>query len=116
MTAWQVAVPTAATAVLSSALAVAVNIATGGDHSVWAWGAVVVLTVAVFAVSLWTQSTPTSDTRSPFGVDLRNLTAGRDMRFSRIRTRSSGFRARRLKAGQDMSFDIDVGHDDASQP
>ncbi|WP_157171919.1 hypothetical protein [Nocardia higoensis] len=64
-TMWRVVVPTALTAVLSTGSAVAVNYATGGDHSGWMWVAVAVLTVGVFAVSLWTQAAGSSTASQP---------------------------------------------------
>lgn len=114
----RVILPTAATAVMTTGLAVAVNYATGGDHSVWTWVAVVVLTVGVFAASLWVQSgqnTPPPGRQPVVGVDLRNVKAGRALRVKGIRATGTGVRARRVRSGGDMSFeDIHPGRDDAT--
>ncbi|MGV9540167.1 hypothetical protein [Nocardia beijingensis] len=122
--AWQavrrVAVPTAVTAVFSTGLAVAVNYATGGDHSVWMWAAVAVLTVAAFVGSLWMQlaaGPPSAGAELVPGVDLRNVKSGGRMGFKGIRAPGVGVRARKVQSGQDMSFeDIDAGRGDASHP
>jgi hypothetical protein len=117
---WRVVVPTTVTAGLSTGLAVAVNYATGGYHSAWMWVAVVVLTAGVLAASLWaqhTQSAPPAAAEPVPGVDLRDVRAGRTMRFKGIRAPGAGVRARRVRSGGDMSFeDIDAGHGDASHP
>ncbi|WP_405180924.1 hypothetical protein OG225_06970 [Nocardia sp. NBC_01377] len=109
----RVVAPTAVTAVLSTALAVAVNIATGGGPW-WVWALVAVLTVAVFAVSLWIQltgSAPAAGTPPVAGVDLRNARSDGAMRFEGIRAPGPAVRARDLASKGDMSFkDLDAGH------
>ncbi|WP_431957989.1 hypothetical protein [Nocardia lijiangensis] len=116
----RVVLPTAVTAVLTTGLAVAVNYATGGDHSVWAWVAVVVLTVGVFAASLWVQrgqSTPATDRELAIGVDLRNVKTKRGLLVKGVRSTGTGVRARRIRSGGDMSFeDIDTGRDNPTHP
>ena len=49
----RVAAPTAATAVATTALAVAVNYATGEHNSWWMWVAVAGLTAVMFGSSVW---------------------------------------------------------------
>lgn len=49
----QVLVPTSLAAMFSSALAVAVNVATAAMTDGWLWAAVVALTVLTFLTSLW---------------------------------------------------------------
>ncbi|MEU1548966.1 hypothetical protein [Nocardia sp. NPDC005745] len=116
----RVALPTAATAATSTALAAAVNYATGSDHSAWTWVAVVVLTVGVFAASLWVQrgqSTPPPESEPAVGVDLRDVKAGRALRVRGIRATGTGVRARRVRSGGDMTFeDIHSGRDDTPRP
>lgn len=107
----RVVAPTAVTAVLSTGLAVAINYATGGDHSGWMWVAVGALTVGVFAAALWVQHAQSTAGEQPrAGVDLRNVRAGRALRVKQVR---GGVRARGVRSGGDMSFeDIDAGRDD----
>ncbi|MEV0360258.1 hypothetical protein AB0H71_29805 [Nocardia sp. NPDC050697] len=122
---WQavrkVAVPTAATAVVSSGLAVAVNVATDGG-AVWAWVAVAMLTVAAFATSLWLQLAAQPPAPAPVlpppavGIDVEDASAGRDMRFGQVRGPGPGVRGRRLQAGRDMTFDGTDNRGDASHP
>ncbi|MGW6122366.1 hypothetical protein ACWFRF_25185 [Nocardia sp. NPDC055165] len=111
---------TATTALMTTGLAVAVNYATGGDHSVWMWVAVVVLTIGVFGASLWAQSgqsTPAAASEPAIGVNLRNVKAGGALRVKGIRAPGAGVRARKVRSEGDMSFEnIDAGHDGASQP
>ncbi|WP_063010643.1 hypothetical protein [Nocardia nova] len=110
----RVVAPTAVTAVMTTALAVAVNYATGGDHSVWTWVAVAALTGGVFAASLWLQrgqSVPGAAQEPLVGVDLQNVRAGKALRVKGVRGSGAGVRARRVRSGGDMSFeDIDTGH------
>ncbi|MBF6297765.1 hypothetical protein IU459_09430 [Nocardia amamiensis] len=112
--------PTAATAAMTTGLAVAVNYATGGDHSAWTWVAVAVLTVGVFAASLWVQrgqSTPPPGHEPTVGVDLCNVKAGRILRVKGIHATGTGVRARRVRSGGDMSFeDIDTGRNNPTHP
>ncbi len=114
----RIVLPTAATAVMTTGLAVAVNYATGGDHSVWMWVAVGVLTVGVFAASLWVQRGQSAPSREPAaGVDLRNVKAGRALRVNGIRAAGTGVRARKVRSGSDMTFeDIHTGRDDTTHP
>ncbi|MFC8529248.1 hypothetical protein [Nocardia sp. NPDC057227] len=112
------AVPTAATALVTTGLAVAVNYATGGG-AVWVWMAVAVLTVAAFGASLWLQfAAPAAGAVEPVaGVDLRNVKSGGRMGFEKIRAPGVGVRARRVRSKGDMSFeDIEAGRGDASHP
>ncbi|MFF5034493.1 hypothetical protein [Nocardia salmonicida] len=120
---WQVvrrvAVPTGVTAVVTTGLAVAVNYATGGDHSMWAWVAVAVLTVAAFGTSLWLQfaAQPSAPAPEPMpGMDVEDASAGRDMRFGQVHGTGPGVRGRRLQAGRDMTFDGTDSRGDASHP
>lgn len=114
---WSVVAPTGLTATLSTGLAISVNVATGGGHSVWAWVAVAVLTMGAFAVSLWIQqSAPLSaGSRRVAGVDLRNVKVGRDLRLTGIRSRDAGVRVRRVRVGQDMTVDQIDGHGGGAQ-
>ncbi|MGV9835332.1 hypothetical protein ACWDUL_14230 [Nocardia niigatensis] len=113
----RVVMPTAATAVLATGLAVAVNYATGANHSVWAWVAVVALTVGVFAVSLWVQHAPSTDRELAIGVDLRNVKTERGLRVKGVRSTGTGIRAARVRSGGDMSFeDIRTGVDNPTHP
>ncbi len=50
---------------VSTGLAVTVNYATGSGNSAWTWVAVGVLTVAVFAASLWMQNGQSTAAREP---------------------------------------------------
>ncbi|WP_229740406.1 hypothetical protein [Nocardia rhizosphaerihabitans] len=101
---------------MSTGLAVAVNYATGGDHSAWMWVAVAALTVGVFAVSLWMQSGQSvAAGESVVGVDLRNVKSGGALRIRKIR--GGGVRAHKVRSGGDISFeDIDASRNDASHP
>lgn len=119
---WQamrkVAVPTAATAVVTSGLAVAVNVATDGG-AVWAWVAVAVLTAAAFAASLWLQlaaQPPAPAAESVGGIDVEDAHAGKNMRFGKVSGPGVRVRGRRLEAGEDMTFDGTDSRGDASHP
>ena len=49
----RVVVPTVATAVIASATAITINLATSAPRSPWLWGGVAVITILSAAVSLW---------------------------------------------------------------
>jgi len=49
----RVALPTVASGIVTTALAIAINVATDGRYGVWAWVAVGALTIATLVVSLW---------------------------------------------------------------
>ncbi|MGH3568805.1 MAG: hypothetical protein ACRDRH_22815 [Pseudonocardia sp.] len=72
---WRVAVSTVATAVVSSGVAVVVNLATEWGTNVWAWAAVVVLTLVAAALSLWLARRSDASTRP--GVSMSG-SVGRD--------------------------------------
>ncbi|MGW4370490.1 hypothetical protein ACWEKT_33090 [Nocardia takedensis] len=101
---------------MTTSLAVAVNYATGGSHSMWVWVAVGLLTVGIFVTSLWVQraQSPPADFSQPvFAVDLRNVKAGREIRVKGVR--AGGVRARRVRSGADMTFeDIDLRRGDGT--
>ncbi|WP_157115173.1 hypothetical protein [Nocardia niwae] len=112
-------VPTAATAVLSTGLAVAVNYATGGGRSVWMWLAVAVLTVGVFATSLWMQRAQSSPVapEPASGIELGDVRAGGGLRAEGVRAPGTGVRVSKGRFGGDLDFkDIDAGRGDASHP
>ncbi|MEV0031773.1 hypothetical protein [Nocardia sp. NPDC050793] len=100
---------------MSTGLAVAVNYATGGDRSAWMWVTVAVLTVGVFAASLWAQRAQSAPAAAPDplpGLDIADAETVGAMRFKGIR----GVIARRLRADE-MSFEeINTGRGDASHP
>lgn len=115
----RVVVPTAATAVLSTGLAVTVNYATGGGHSVWMWLAVAVLTVGVFATSLWMQRAQSSPVapEPASGIELGDVQAGGGLRAEGVRAPGIGVRVSKGRFGGDLDFrDIDAGRGDASHP
>lgn len=106
---------TAAGALVSTGLGIAVNLATSSTYSGWVWVAVGVLTVGVFGVSLWAQHNQ-SAVSSAGEFDLGVVDAGRNLRFQNVRPRG-GFRIRKARSGQDMEFrDIEPGRGDASHP
>lgn len=109
----RVVAPTAVTAVMTTGLAVAVNYATGGDHSMWTWTAVGVLTVGAFAASMWLQHVQATPSPEPaVGMVLRNVKSGGGLRVKGIRASGTGVRAHKVRSRGDMSFeDIDAGHD-----
>ncbi|QBS41315.1 hypothetical protein DMB37_15485 [Nocardia sp. CS682] len=109
---------TAAGAVVTIGSGVIVNLATSGDYSGWVWVAVPVLTVAVFAVSLWAQHSQTTPVPTPpADVDLGTLDAGANLRLGKVQS-AGGFRVGGARSGQDMEFgDIETGRSgDASHP
>ncbi|MBV9314276.1 MAG: hypothetical protein JO100_11205 [Pseudonocardia sp.] len=55
---WRVAVPTAATAVVGSGVAVVINLATEWKTNPWAWIVVGVLTLLAMVLALWLASGP----------------------------------------------------------
>ncbi len=114
----RVIAPTAVTAVLSTGLAIAVNYATGGDHSVWMWVAVAVLTVGVFAASLWMQLAQSSaNPQSARGVFLRKVKSRGGLRAEGVRAPGTGVEVDGGRFGGDLEFkDIDAGRGDASHP
>lgn len=122
MASWQtvsrVVVPTAVTAVMSTGLAVAVNYATGGDHSAWMWAAVSALTVGCFGASLWLAVRQTSPVapEPTSGVDLSDVKAG-GLRIRGVRAAGTGVKVRKgsFRGDVDVS-DIDGGRGDASHP
>ncbi|MBH0780982.1 hypothetical protein [Nocardia bovistercoris] len=104
----------AVSAVVGTGLAVVVNLATSGDYSAWVWGAVVVLTLAVVAVSVWTE---TSAAPEPIrGIDLGNVKA-RSFRAKNVKSSGTALRMRRgrFREGIDIE-DIESGRGDASHP
>ncbi|WP_327113960.1 hypothetical protein OHB12_33025 [Nocardia sp. NBC_01730] len=114
----RVAVPTAVTAVMSTGLAVAVNYATGGDHSLWMWIAVAVLTVGVFAASLWTQSAQyptTGGDPAARGILLRKIKSQGGLRADGVRSTGTAVEVDGGHFGGDMEFKNITGGD-ASHP
>jgi hypothetical protein len=106
---------TAAGALVSTGLGIAVNLATSGTYSGWVWVAVGVLTVGVFGVSLLAQHNQ-SAASSAGQFELGIVEAGRDLRVQNVRSQG-GFRIRKARSGQDMEFrDIEPGRGDASHP
>ncbi|MFR9773176.1 hypothetical protein [Nocardia sp. SC052] len=117
----RVVAPTALTALLSTGLAVAVNYATGGGHSVWVWVAVAVLTAGVFAASLWMQLAQSSaDSQPARGVFLRKIKSGGGFRADGVRAPGTGVEVDKGRFGGDLEFkNIDAGQPrrgDASHP
>ncbi|MGY2112997.1 hypothetical protein ACW9HR_03665 [Nocardia gipuzkoensis] len=117
---WRVVAPTAVTAGVSTGLAVAVNYATGGDRSAWMWVAVAVLTVGVFAASLWAQRTESAPAAAPepvAAVDFEKVEADEGMWFKGIHAPKTAVRAREVRSGGPISVeDIKTGRGDASHP
>jgi len=72
---WRVAAPTIATAVVSSGVAIVINLATEWKTNIWAWAAVAALTLVAAALSLWLARRP--DTSAPPGVSMSG-SVGRD--------------------------------------
>jgi len=108
---------TAAGALVSTGLGVAVNLATSDSYSGWVWVAVGVLTLAVFGVSLWAQHNQASSTpESAVGVDLGNVKA-QSFRARNVRAPGTALRIRRGRFSGDMDIeDIQSGRGDASHP
>jgi hypothetical protein len=75
----RVVVPTAATAVLTSAIAVVINFATEWKTNPWAWLGVVGLTVVSAAVSLWLAYRGSQGSEREGGQVVSGSTAGRDI-------------------------------------
>lgn len=116
---WRVVVPTAATAGLSTALAVAINVATGGGHSVWAWVAVAVLTVGVFVVSLWlhhnqSSAVPAAPAPEPaLGIDLSDLQTPGGMSAEGVHSTGTAVKIDKGRFGGGLVFkNIRAGHGD----
>ena len=61
----RVVVPTVVVAVLTSGVAVMVNVATGGNAGWWAWLAVALLTPLTAVASLWQQTAAHDDPPAP---------------------------------------------------
>ncbi|MET8779079.1 hypothetical protein ABZV58_29095 [Nocardia sp. NPDC004654] len=117
----RVVVPTALAALLSTGLAVAVNYATGGGHSVWVWVAVAVLTVGVFAASLWMQLAQSSAApQAARGIFLRKIKSRGGLRADGVRAPGTGVEVDGGRFGGDLEFkNIDAGRPDrgdASHP
>ncbi|PZS22983.1 MAG: hypothetical protein DLM61_24860 [Pseudonocardiales bacterium] len=72
-------VVTVATAVLTSAIAVVINLATEWKTNPWAWLGVVGLTVLSAAVSLWLAHRGTPGSQQGGGQVVSGSTAGRDI-------------------------------------
>jgi ABC-type arginine/histidine transport system permease subunit len=62
---WRVVAPTVSSAVVGSAVAVSVNLATEWKNNLWAWLAVLVFTVISGGVALWLEYRHTGDTSRP---------------------------------------------------
>lgn len=107
----------AVSAAVGTGLAIAVNLATSGDYSVWVWCAVVGLTVAVVAVSLWNQhNQPTPAPTSASGIEFGNVKARR-FRAKNVKSSGTALRIGRGRFREDIDIaDIEAGHGDASHP
>lgn len=113
----RVVVPTALTALTSTGLAVVVNLATGGGHSMWMWVAVAVLTLCGFGVSLWAQNRqPASAAPEPTGEVAFTDVHARDLRAERVKA-PGGFKVKKGRLRGDISInDLDARRGDASHP
>lgn len=104
---------TAATTLVTTCSAVAVNYATSGAHSVWVWAAVVVLAVCAFGISLWAQHSQSSSTPEPdsgSGVVLGDVKARGGLRVNKVRSSGTGVQVRRGKFGGDIDIeDVEAG-------
>lgn len=119
MAVWRVVVPTGAAAVLATASAVVANIATDGEHSVWAWVAVAALTVATFAVSLWlhhSQSPSAPPVRTPepaVGIDLSDVKTPGGMNAEGVQSTGTAIKIEKGRFGDGLVFkNIRAGHSD----
>ena len=119
---WQVVAPTGLTALLSTGLAVAVNVATG-DGPWWMWLAVALLTLGVFAASLWLQygqSSTGSSTSLPIssmGIDLSDVEAAGGMIADGVDATGTAVKVDKGRFGGSLEFkNIRAGHGDASHP
>ncbi|MEU7221145.1 hypothetical protein [Nocardia iowensis] len=115
----RVAAPTAMTAVVSTALAVVVNLATSSVESRWLWVAVAVLTVVGFVASLWlyrrSDHSPQPD-RPPVGVDLGTVKA-RGFRIQGVRSTGDGVRLGKGRFRRDVDItDVAAGAGEGPDP
>jgi hypothetical protein len=77
----RVVAPTVAIAVMTSAVAIAVNLATEWKHNLWAWLAVAAFTLLTAGVTLWLHHRQVGDTSEPrngIGPVVNNSFIGRD--------------------------------------
>jgi hypothetical protein len=74
---WRVVVPTVATAVVSSAVAIVVNLATEWKTNPWAWVGVGMLTLVAAVLAVWLACRHGADAPVPPGVSMSG-SVGRD--------------------------------------
>ncbi|MEV6072047.1 hypothetical protein AB0L82_36375 [Nocardia sp. NPDC052001] len=114
----RIAAPTAATALVTTALAIAINLATDGEHSPWLWAGVGALTLTSFALSMWLHhrqngSAPTEPAR---GLVLTDVEAA-GMETGNIRSEATGAEIRKSTFTRDLKFgDITAGPEHPPTP
>ncbi len=113
----RIAAPTAATAIVTTTLAIVVNLATGSVHSIWLWAAVAVLTLLSFAVSMWLHhQNAASPTEPARGLRLTRSKA-RNVNIGNVRSPGDGIDITRSKLLGDLTAgDITTGPDQPPTP
>ncbi|MEV6276273.1 hypothetical protein [Nocardia sp. NPDC051832] len=116
----RVAAPTATTAVVTTALAIAVNLATGQQHSVWLWVAVGGLTLAMFGTSMWLHHRQTEQPEPApppaTGVELEAV-RGRTIDISDVRSTGTGARIADAQVLEDIKISgIRAGQPESPHP
>ncbi|MFC9898384.1 hypothetical protein ACFVMC_32235 [Nocardia sp. NPDC127579] len=106
----RIAAPTAATALVSTGLAIVVNLATGSIDSVWLWLAVAALTALSFGVSLWLHSRQPA--AAPAGGIVLHDVEGAGVTAKNIRSTGTGAEITGGRFTGDLTFDgITAGED-----